>query len=362
MARKILFLILTGITFLYAGLYSIRTLLILFWMEIILSAGMFVLSRILRAHLQVEWAMEQNYFERQAKNSGRVLLKNHSVFPILHCRVLLEFENERDGKKVKVTANGAIPAKQSAYFAFPVLDQTCGIYRLSVKKVMVRDYIGFFCPAKNADLHRKILILPRESALSFSLETYPWEMNEQEYCPYLSKTDEPDDFQLRQYLPGDHPKSVHWKLLARTDELWAKSYQTQQQYFLTVFLDFYDMQVYSASRLEAVYELLAAISGGLLQKDVYHKICWYDFQHRFMREVRIENHMDFRNCMEQIFQFPQGDASLSSEDYHEELLRSLPPACISLNLKLELSYRWELKMKLEEENLQEQLEKGWVVI
>lgn len=374
MGRKIIYLLAIFITFLFGGLYLSQTLMILFWMELFLFAGLFFLSRFLRSGFRIDFAMEQDCLEQNTPFQGRIVIANNTFLPITRCKIWLEYRNSRTGKDTQVLIESSVSAGKTSYCRFPITEHDCGLLDLSVKKAMIFDYLGFFHAVKKTSLHKELAVLPKEYPLSFSMESFPWEMAEQESSVFSLQETEPADYQLRSYQPGDYPKNIHWKLHAKTDELWTKMYQTEQQYCMTLFLDLYSDFLSDSASLHkrsgsgttetanAFFTIVTAISTSLLNQDIFHKICWYDFSQSCMVEYPIKNKADYRNTLKQLYLNKSGSTNLTEEKYREEILRQLSFSCLYLNQKLEIFYRQELQLRFQPQNLKEQLSKGWLVL
>ena len=99
-------------------------------------------------------------------------------------------------------------------------DPLCGVYRLSVEKTRVCDLlglVGFSAPPAERrefpvepDLMELRLNLPLRTGVSDDSDSYSQERPGYDFA---------DTFQLREYVPGDSAKQIHWKLSSKLNRL-----------------------------------------------------------------------------------------------------------------------------------------------
>ena len=99
-------------------------------------------------------------------------------------------------------------------------DPLCGVYRLRVEKARVYDLlglVGFALPAMERrefpvepDLLELRLNLPLRTGVSDDSDSYSQERPGYDFA---------DTFQLRDYVPGDSAKQIHWKLSSKLNRL-----------------------------------------------------------------------------------------------------------------------------------------------
>ncbi|MBO4636704.1 MAG: DUF58 domain-containing protein [Clostridiales bacterium] len=102
--------------------------------------------------------------------------------------------------------------------SIPIDTSHCGSFEYLIHDIRIYDLLGFFCFKKLHDSSHKILVLPRPV-----IPTVKPDLN-----GYKAKNIKPalfpgsEIYDIRDYVPGDPMKTVHWKISAKKDKLLVK--------------------------------------------------------------------------------------------------------------------------------------------
>ncbi|MBE6707703.1 MAG: DUF58 domain-containing protein [Ruminococcaceae bacterium] len=100
-----------------------------------------------------------------------------------------------------------------------------GSYDIGVKYMHISDLFGLFKTELKLELHRTVIVYPRNiimSADSSHSETdLPTSVTKRAVSPEQA---EPSD--IRNYIPGDSMKNIHWKLSSKSEELQVKNFSS----------------------------------------------------------------------------------------------------------------------------------------
>ena len=335
--------------------------MLLFWMELFLFVGMCLLAWFLSAHLQVSLQLKEEAFEKGAVLSGTLLLYNGAFLPVSDCCILLEYQNPETQKMDTLSVHSSILPKKEVKVPFEVTCRHCRILQLSVKKVLVWDYLQLFRIGKQTSARTEILVLPpgRELPILRESDAYIWK--EQEHSFFLRAVSEPENFDFRQYREGDDPKTIHWKLYARTDDLWVRTYQAEKVPFLTFFLDFYSFRRTAPDCADAFWEIFTAICFGLLRQEISCFVCWYDFAADEFKRFTVENQSDYKFLMRQLYQL-DGVPKQSLSAYLNGMSEFLPDTFLCLDGNLLVTYQREPQIQFTSQTCQEELKRGRLIL
>lgn len=111
-----------------------------------------------------------------------------------------------------------------------------GIYHVGAKKVRVVDMLGLFALHKKIDLCR-VTVYPRVSAL-VGLDIDHRLVGQESVTKNALKKDDTMVSHVRQYSPTDRPKTIHWKLSSKLNQLMVKNYEPLKEVGVMVVLDF----------------------------------------------------------------------------------------------------------------------------
>ena len=169
----------------------------------------------------------------------------------------------------------------------------CGFYSCQLKRGRVYDYLGLF------SFRLKLPELP-----DFWVEPKPHPPAElPNLSQFQSRSYRPkrgggfsEIHDMREYLPGDSMRDIHWKLSAKTDKLIVREPQEPNRGMVLLSLDLAGTR----DQLDETFDLLVWLSTWLLNHETAHSVCWL-------------NPESFE---------PEGAAIASEEDLRE-LLRTL---------------------------------------
>ncbi len=98
-----------------------------------------------------------------------------------------------------------------------------GSYDIGVKYLYVNDLFGLFRTEMKLELHRTVIVYPRSIVMAEdsgrSDTDIPTPVTKRSASPEQA---EPAD--IRDYIPGDSMKNIHWKLSSKSEELQVKNF------------------------------------------------------------------------------------------------------------------------------------------
>ena len=104
---------------------------------------------------------------------------------------------------------------------FPALEQThCGLLRISVSDCHATEAFGLFTRTLHLVAGLECLVLPRPRPMELRLaETGDFLQDSTRYSTAQPGYDPSETFRVREYVPGDPIRQIHWKLSEKTDAL-----------------------------------------------------------------------------------------------------------------------------------------------
>ena len=149
-----------------------------------------------------------------------VKLENPTIFPALRVRCDVVVKNQLNRESGKQHILTWIPPKKSQQCTLRVGSEYCGRLRIWVPQVILYDCFGIFgirckCDAVThttvqAETFEPVVVLVPNPNSADDSESYSQER---------PGSDLTETFQLREYVPGDSPRQIHWKLTNKFDKL-----------------------------------------------------------------------------------------------------------------------------------------------
>lgn len=162
---------------------------------------------------------------------------------------------------------GGIDGKKRQEEELPLEFPLNGKFSIALTEKQIYDYLSLFKFKRKERQEAEIFVLP--SSHSLKIEFLPGDMREsrgygEEDLKLLENGGEIR--QLREYMPGDLVKRIHWKQSARTDQLLVKEFHQEEEESVFLYLDFSGEKEADPKEMSAFYQILSGVLSGLLKK------------------------------------------------------------------------------------------------
>ena len=191
----------------------------------ILMSG--ILSSITLAGVEVRLDLPEHIFAGQTVR-GSVELKNEKLtLPSFSLRV--EGINKKDAPAAAILETPVyfpyLPRQEAVKQSVPLLFPKRGLYRQDAFRIVTRFPFGFLQKARRLDLAAEALVYPSVEPTPEFLEVLPGIQGVRES---FSKGRGQDLYALRDYLPNDSARHVHWKASARLGSLMVREFAHEE--------------------------------------------------------------------------------------------------------------------------------------
>jgi uncharacterized protein (DUF58 family) len=127
-----------------------------------------------------------------------------------------------------------VPRQEAVKQALPLLFAKRGLYRQETFRIVTRFPFGFLQKARRLDLGSEALVYPSVEATPEFLDVLP---GIQGAIETLAKGRGHDLYALRDYLPTDSARHVHWKASARSGSLMVREFAREDDTRVLLVLD-----------------------------------------------------------------------------------------------------------------------------
>ena len=207
--------------------------------------------------------------------------------PMVRFRTELQGENRLTGQRVQLTSwarrTNARQAVQDCLFRA----EHCGMVELRMK-LRVCGFLGLW-EREAAEERRALWVPPALQMVQIEMgEAVPQEEDAADEGRFRHGSGEP--FAIREYVPGDSVRRIHWKLSEKMDTLMLREEQATpwEQLLLAVDLS----GAADAAMISEETEMLFSISHALLEKGIAHDVLWQPAQAMQPEIRRIETQED----------------------------------------------------------------------
>lgn len=171
-------------------------------------------------HLTISLTKEDRLLE---ENEVKVTLKNHDIMPVSNLHVNVRCRNLRTGEAETVTLTRSLRPKGKIEETLTVVPDHAGKYEVCVESAGVSDPLQLRQRTFKADDKLYLTVMPTLFDMNLSVTSSSSAMPESySYVDGRNGIDPGDVRGIREYVPGDPVKNIHWKLSGKTDKLLVK--------------------------------------------------------------------------------------------------------------------------------------------
>ena len=200
----------------------------------ILMSG--ILSSVTLAGVEMRLSLPEHIFAGQSVRASLELKNEKLTLPSFSLRVEGVVRKEQPARALLPTPVyfPYIPRQQSAKQSVPLLFPKRGAYRQEAFRIVTRFPFGFLQKARRLDLLSEALVYPSIEATPEFLELLP---GIQGAIESVAKGRGQDLYALRDYLPTDSARHVHWKASARSGSLMVREFAREDDFRVLLVFD-----------------------------------------------------------------------------------------------------------------------------
>ncbi len=233
-----------------------------------------------------------------------VVASNPTIFPIANLEIVLEYHSAVDKGKSIAKINTPVMPKESHSMMLNVASLHLGSVEFRIKKCRIFDFLRLFkfkLRGKNYKQGLKestIFVFPQYSRLDNNISDYSYfGIDSDEFFPDKKGDDPSQIFDIHEYIEGDKPNRIHWKLSAKQDTVMVKDYSMPMSFALDIFIN---LNTDSSKKYDAIIESALSVSMLLTERGISHCISWFDKQTNTLQSFNIKDEQDHIDCAENL--------------------------------------------------------------
>lgn len=114
-----------------------------------------------------------------------------------------------------------------------------GTYEIGVRCLYISDFLGCFSIRLDVDIYSNVMVFPRKLGMDMKMATSATDIPN-DSPKLVFSTEKAEISNIREYIPGDSLKSIHWKLSSKSAEgtLMVKDFNTNTSQSVYMLCDF----------------------------------------------------------------------------------------------------------------------------
>lgn len=245
-------------------------------------------------------------------------LKNPLWYVCLDCGIKLQLANSFYDITSELTLTMPVRCHGESDLELSVQLTDLGRFYVECKSLQVQDVLGIMVCQKKLELVRDFYVIPdSEGAKETDVTNFLQGASETEESN-TKGSDFAEVSDIREYMPGDKIRDIHWKLSAKQDTLMVKERVSLAGSEIVICPDF----TLEKEEMEGVLEQIFSVGREFIkQRMPVCILCWSQGDYQF-QEYRVDSEEGLAAAMEQIFSVPLKNRIC---DRTESLLRNCYP-------------------------------------
>ena len=220
--------------------------------------------------------------------SGSVVITSVAWIPPLRFSCVIVCRNLFTGEKQTEKLHVVLPSKFKRIkniresVLFDLRTEYCGNLHISAEHCRLQDMFGLSSWKLIAPTGTDILVPPEVFNVTVTqIEDSGVVVDSDEYSPLKPGFDPSETFAIREYIPGDPIKNIHWKLSRKTDrvmvrELGLPIVNQTIVIFENAFFEDFELSASASTpgTADVMAEIFFSVSFGLISHGIAHTIGW----------------------------------------------------------------------------------------
>lgn len=274
-AMKFSWLLLEGILvllFLHSG--NSMALVMGVVLVLIPAAGLLI-HLYLRSRIEIRFEASGN-IRKGEQGHITVVLRNPTIFPVLRTVVRLQTENQLNRQVQEQEVSVWLPPRSISSTELEITSSYCGRIRICASRVSLYDCFGLIGVRCRCEAVAHMTVQPDTFEMEVSILPVPNQNEDSEvYSTEKPGADLTETFQIREYVPGDSPRQVHWKLTSKFDRLIVRDPGLPITRNVLVFWE-RTGESGDPDRVDAQAETVVSLCRALLDQSVQFTVGWND--------------------------------------------------------------------------------------
>ena len=231
-----------------------------------------VLMLIAGREIAIELELPQTAEKKAASLTYRI--SNPGRYPVARITFQIRLENQMTGAFRERRVSATAGSRETVTAELSLQNSKVGTVVVSTNKIRVYDAFGLFVFRKSDLPDQAVIIYPDMRNVEVHMENPVENTGDgSRYSPDRPGQDVSEIFALREYVPGDEIRKIHWKLSGKTDRTMVRDFSLPLNYSVFLLLE---LTRGSEELVDAQVEIFLALSRTLLENGISHNMGWYD--------------------------------------------------------------------------------------
>ena len=259
---------------------------------ILIPVGTLPVSLILKNKLTVQVQADMS-LRKGDEGNITIGLDNPTFFPALRVRCDVTVRNQLNRETRKLQLLTWVGPRKTQESSLTLGSDYCGRMRIWVPQVVLYDCFGIFGVKVPCDAVAHMTVQPDTFEPNVVLVPNPSSADDSDsYSQEKPGADLTETFQIREYVPGDSPRQIHWKLTNKFDKLIVRDPGLPISKNVLVFWE-RTGESGNPARIDAQAEVIISLCRALADNGVPFTLGWNDTDRNLCITHRIRDLDEF---------------------------------------------------------------------
>ena len=271
----------------------VLTVFLIIMPVISISLGVYAAKKI---NLKIETVNEA--IDSNQEFNIEFVISNPTVVPVVDYNISASYKNNYYDFEEELLVSVPVYALGEQRVVVPVKSRYVGVFDVQVNSVTVWDIMHFVRNTQVIDYDKRIELYPIVNGnMLFDANTYgTGDDDSQESNRKGSDFSEVRD--IREYIPGDSLKDIHWKLSVKKDILMVKEHESMSTKRVAILMEITNGEQYE---LNSIVELSYSLARNLIDVKIPFTLYWWSESSNALKEREIITIDDVESNFVEIF-------------------------------------------------------------
>lgn len=214
--------------------------------------------------------------------TGQIIIeaKNKSFLPFAKIKVNLFVNNELTGKRENQEIIFALKGKGFEQIPIDITSEHCGRILVQIKQAIFYDFFGIVSIKKQFDVNSNLYVLPNQFPIVINVHKSFVKSDEKVLQTVMNKGNINQEIvDIREYLPQDNIRHIHWNLTGKFNELIIKEISdlSDNSYLVLLETSLYEKNKFETPKVvDATMDALYSVSNALFLLKENYSIGWLE--------------------------------------------------------------------------------------
>lgn len=241
---------------------------------------------------------------------------NRSVIPVTRISCIIECENLFNGNTDKINEEFSVGAKEQIHRDMDVDTKYCGKRVIRTSHIYIYDWFGLIRLKIANKTDFEWMVLPQIKFVEvIASNNNKSDLDSERYSLLKSGNDPSEIFSVREYVPGDSTKSIHWKLSEKNDRIMVRELGLPISNRILLVLDMSKKSSTDLREIDNAAVAFASVGEALVREECYYEVAWFDAMTEVWCKQGVNSNESLTAALERIMALPVTVRENSVEEY-----------------------------------------------